>query len=73
MSDIDKILVTTDLSERALPGVEKAVSLARQTDSQVVLLYVMEDHLPPIMMFTSESERGGLLEEHRRATAEVQA
>lgn len=69
MSDIKKILVTTDLSDQSLPGVQRAASLSRQLDARVVLLYVLEDHLPPIMMFTSEEERDGLLEEHRRRAA----
>ena len=65
MNDIKKILVTSDLSDRSLPGVRVAASLARQSNAHVVMLYVLEDHLPPIMMFTSETERGDLLEEQR--------
>lgn len=69
MGDIKKILATTDLSEQSLPGVRQAASLARRLDARVALLYVLEDHLPPIMMFTTEEERGGLLEEHRARAA----
>lgn len=69
MSDIQKILATTDLSDHSLPGVEAAAALARRLDGRVVLLYVLEDHLPPIMMLTAESERDALLEEHRQRAA----
>ena len=65
MNDIKKILVTSDLSDRSLPGVRAAASLARQSNARVVMLYVLEDHLPPIMMFTTETERAGLLEDQR--------
>ena len=69
MGDIKKILVTTDLSDESLPGVRQAASLARKLEAGVVLLYVLEDHLPPIMMFTTEEERGDLLEQHRARAA----
>jgi nucleotide-binding universal stress UspA family protein len=69
MGDIKKILATTDLSDQSLPGVLQAASLARRLDARVALLYVLEDHLPPIIMFTTEEDRAGLLEEHRERAA----
>lgn len=66
MSNFSKILVTTDFSPQALPGVEQAVSLARRMDSEIVLLYVVEDHLPHIMA----ADRQEILENHRRRASE---
>jgi nucleotide-binding universal stress UspA family protein len=65
MSDTFKILATTDFSERAAAGVENAAVLAGQLGAQVVLLYVVEDRLPPVMPFVSEPERRKILESQR--------
>lgn len=73
-SELSKILVTTDFSPEALPAVEWAAGLARRLSAQVALLYVVEDHLPPILMGVSEAERRAILEEHReRALAKLTA
>ncbi len=66
MSDFAKILVTTDFSGQAQAGVEKAAALARRLGSEVVLLYVVEDHLPPLIIFTPETDRQEMLESHRQ-------
>ena len=66
MSEFAKILVTTDFSDQAQAGVEKAAALARQLNSEVVLLYVVEDHLPPLIIFTPEADREEMLESHRQ-------
>ncbi len=73
MSDFSRILVTTDLSDQALQGVERAASLSRKFGSKVVLLLVVEDALPPILGFPSGSEREQILERHRERAAEVLA
>ncbi len=65
MTDFAKILVTTDFSGQALAGLEKAAALARRLDSEVVLLYVVEDHMPPLIIFTPEADRQEMLESHR--------
>ncbi len=66
MSDFARILVTTDFSDQALAGVEKAAALARRLASEIVLLYVVEDHLPPLIIFTPEADRLEMLESHRQ-------
>lgn len=69
MADYAKILVTTDFSERALAGVRHAGDLARRLGSTVVLLYVIEDELPPLMIGVSEERRREILEQHRERAA----
>lgn len=49
MSDYDTILVTTDFSEQALAGVQEAAHLGKRLGSALVLLYVVEDRMPPIL------------------------
>ena len=74
MSDFALILATTDLSTDSLPGVKEAAGLARRLGSEIVLLTVVEDDLPPILGTTSESERGEILEGYRlRAADEAEA
>ncbi len=70
MSDFTKILVTTDFSAQALPGVERAAALARRLESEILLLYVVEDHLPPILGTASLAERREILERHRQEAGE---
>lgn len=65
MADFAKLLVTTDFSERALSAVATACALAQRLGSRVELLYVVEDHLPPILIGLSEKQRRDILEEHR--------
>ena len=69
MPEYAKILVTTDFSEQALEGVQHAAELARRLDALVVLLYVVEDELPPLMIGVSEERRREILEEHRERAA----
>lgn len=70
MADYSKILVTTDFSEHALPAVQAACQLAGKLGSQIELLYVVEDTLPPILIGISEAERKAILEEHGTRAAE---
>jgi nucleotide-binding universal stress UspA family protein len=67
---LSKLLVTTDFSPEALSAVEQAADLARRLSSELVLLYVVEDHLPPILIGVSETERRNILEEHRKRALE---
>ncbi len=61
-----KILVTTDFSAEALNGVDYAAWLADRLDCEVTLLYVVEDHLPPIVPGMSEEERSKALEDQAK-------
>lgn len=47
MANFDHLLVTTDFSDQALPGVEAARDLAERLGSKTTLLYVVEDRMPP--------------------------
>lgn len=70
MSDYAHILVTTDFSEDALPGVQEAARLARRLGSRLTLLYVVEDRLPALITATSDLDRRQLMEKHRRTAEE---
>ena len=50
MHKYEKILVTTDFSDRATVGVQEAASLAKALGAEVVLAYVVQDTLPPMML-----------------------
>ena len=69
MGGYAKILVTTDFSEQAQPGIDEAAELAKALGSEVILVYVVQDTLPPMMM----SAGGTWLEaiENHRKKAEV--
>lgn len=64
MSDFKTLLVTTDFSPAALAGVHTAGRLARNLDARVVLLYVVEDRLPPILYGATDLDRDSVLESH---------
>lgn len=66
MSDLSNVLVTTDFSDRALAAVEQAGELHRLLGSELTLLYVVEDHLPPILGGVNEEGRREILERHRK-------
>lgn len=65
MSDLARILVTTDFSAQSLPGLAHAAMLARKLGSELSLLFVVEDHLPPILGGISADERRQVLEKYR--------
>jgi len=74
MPTIDRILVTTDFSETS----ESAFSLARQVaekfDAEIVLLHVLDAHLPPLVFEPSGVSAGEFEQERvKRATARVEA
>ena len=64
MTDYRSLLVTTDFSPRALPGVAAAGELARRFGADLVLLHVVVDDLPPLLA-ASEEQRREILEQHR--------
>ncbi len=65
MSQLANVLVTTDFSDCALAAVEQAGEISRLLGSELTLLYVVEDHLPPILGGVSEEGRQDILERHR--------
>ena len=50
MQDIKTILLTTDFSDTATKAVEPAVTLARRFGARLVLVFVEEDRLPPLVV-----------------------
>ena len=50
MSDLRTILVTTDFSETSKRAVEPALTLARAFGSKLVVVYVEEEKLPPLVV-----------------------
>lgn len=65
MSDFARILVTTDFSAQSLPGLEHAAVLARKFGSEISLLFVVEDHLPPLLGSLTADERRQILVKYR--------
>ena len=65
MFDYSKILVTTDFSDQAMPAVHRAGHLARQFGSELIVLYVVRDDLPPILGTLTGEGREEILERHR--------
>jgi nucleotide-binding universal stress UspA family protein len=49
MLNIRKILAATDLSEKSLPGVKYAISLAKQRGVQLQIVYVADDPRVPTL------------------------
>jgi nucleotide-binding universal stress UspA family protein len=76
MEPIRTLLVTTDLSEPSLLGVKAARTLAEQLHAKVVLCYVVEDRLVPLVDAPSFErivrEHRELAEDSTRMVAEEQ-
>ena len=49
MGAFDTILLTTDFSELSRRAVEPALSIADRFDSKILVIYVVEDRLPPFV------------------------
>lgn len=60
-----RLLVTTDFSDESQAGVELGGELATRLGSEVVLLYVVEDRLPPIIGSGKKATRNHVLDEHQ--------
>ena len=69
MSDLARILVTTDFSAQSMPSLAHAALLARKFGSEVSLLYVVEDRLPPVLGAISADERQQVLDKYREQAA----
>lgn len=50
MQGIERILLTTDFSETSKKAFAPAVTLARKFGSKILLTYVEEDRLPPLVV-----------------------
>lgn len=66
MPGYDTILVTTDLSDPSLTAVRRAGDLAGRLGSRILLAYVIDDHLPPLILAYRSEPADQLLEEHRQ-------
>lgn len=69
MSEYRTILATTDFSDPSVAAVEHAVSLSERLGSRLILAYVVEDRLPPVVLAASSEPEDRILERHAR-TAE---
>lgn len=69
--EISRLLVTTDLSELSMVALETAGELARRLGASITVFYVVEDHLPPILVGVTETDRKEILEQHRRRAERV--
>jgi universal stress protein A len=66
MADYDLILVATDLSDPSLAAVRAAADLAERLGSRIVLTYVMEPRLPPMVASFAGQPEDEILERHRQ-------
>ena len=65
MPDYESILVATDLSDPSLAAVREAGALARRLGSRLILAYVMEDRLPPMVAAYASETPEAILKRHR--------
>jgi len=61
----EKILVPTDLSEPSIAAVKHAGALAGVTGARIILVYVMDDRLPPVILAHTAKSEEELIEAHR--------
>jgi len=74
MRTIDRILVTTDFSDTSQSAFALARQVADRFDAEIVLLHVLDAHLPPLV-FEPSGVSAGEYEQQRvqRATSRVEA
>jgi nucleotide-binding universal stress UspA family protein len=71
---IDRILVTTDFSEASQTAFSLAQQVAEKSDAQIVLLHVLEAHLPPLVFEPSGISAGeGEQQRVERTASRVEA
>jgi nucleotide-binding universal stress UspA family protein len=70
MAHYQKLLVTTDFSERAAAGVKEAARLADVLGAKIVYAYVVQDRLPP-MMLGSGLRWQEIIESHEQTALEA--
>ena len=66
MAPYRTILVTTDFSAPSIAAVREAGALAEKLGSRLILAYVVEDRLPPMILAASSEPTEKILDEHRR-------
>src|SRR5262245_46765223 len=66
MPEYKTIVTATDFSDAALAGVKHAASLAASFNSRLILVYVVDAHLPPLVFAASSEPTDVILESHRR-------
>lgn len=71
MPEYKTIVAATDFSEAALAGVKHAADLARRLKSGLLLVYVVDARVPPLVFAASSEPTDVILESHRRQ-AEMQ-
>lgn len=66
MPDYATIVVATDLSAPSVPAAREAAALAARLGSGLVLVYVVDAKLPPLILsHTTDDEERALLAQHR--------
>jgi nucleotide-binding universal stress UspA family protein len=70
MSEYKTILAATDFSEPALAAVQHAADLARRLGSRLLLTYIVEDHLPDLVLSGSTDTKAAMLEAHHTKAEE---
>ncbi len=66
MSKYETILATTDLSEGSVTALRHAAQLAKALQGEVVLLYCLDDSLPPVIPGVSSELRRKIISQHRK-------
>jgi len=66
MADYELIVVATDLSDPSLAAVRQAGKLAARLGSKLVLTYVMDATLPPLIAAMATDPEPVILERHRQ-------
>ena len=69
MADYRTILAATDLSDRAVSAVRHAAALAARLESELVVAYVVDDRLSPMILAASGQSPEEILERHREHAA----
>lgn len=64
MAVYDTLLVTTDLSAPAEAGLRHAAALHERLGSRLIVVFVIDDHLPPVLN-AHATDPEALLEQHR--------
>jgi len=66
MPEYKTIVTATDFSDAALAGIRHAADLAKRFKSRLILVYVVDARLPPLILDGSSEPAEVILENHRR-------
>lgn len=69
MADYSTIVAATDLSQPSLPVLDHAAALADKLGAALIVTFVVDDRLPPIVLAQSSEPLDTLLERHREHAA----